>query len=355
MAATETLHDPGPYDGRLLGDMLQAGVVMLDAERRCRYASPRACAHFGEADEAALVQGWDAIRAALDLDVIAALRAGDPPLQRRCDVSTSSGTRKLRFEVHAVGSGSPARYLMLLRERTLIDGADRARFMASECEANRQVITSLVHDAKGPLNNLHLTLALLASALGRMDASNAPAETLARCHRYVDVMQTEETRLADCLNDIHALARNVNATQERIDVGALLRNIAHVLRHEARLHEAKVQVDVATSAWTFGDPHQLRLALFAFCACLVEAARPMSVITLRVDAAGDAVRVRIVATRVAIPAALTAALFRISGIAASDFHGVLAGRTMIEAAGGDVTLVDDGTDAGFAIRLTGAA
>jgi signal transduction histidine kinase len=212
-----------------------------------------------------------------------------------------------------------------------------------------------VHDAKGPLNNLHLTLALLASALGRMDASNAPAETLARCHRYVDVMQTEATRLVDCLNDIHALARNVNATQERIDVGALLRNIAHVLRHEARLHEAKLQLDVATSAWTFGDPHRLRLALFAFCACLVEAARPMSVITLRVDAGGDAVRVSIVATGVAIPAALTAALFRISGIAASDLHGVLAGRTIVEAAGGDVTLVDDGTTAGFAIRLTGVA
>ena len=333
--------------------MLQAGVVMLDAEQRCRFASPRACAHFGEADEAALVDGWDAIRTALDLDGIATLLAGDPPLQRRCDVSTSSGTRKLRFEVHAVGSGNPARYLMLLRERTLIDGADRAQFMASECEANRQVIASLVHDAKGPLNNLHLTLALLASALARMEASNAPAETLARCHRYVAVMQTEETRLTGCLNDIHALARRVDATPEHIDVGALLRNIAHVLRHEARLHEAKLQLDVAASAWTFGDPHQLRLALFAFCACLVEAARPMSVITLRVDAGGEVVLVSIVGTRVEIPAALTAALFRISGTAASDFHGVLAGRTIVEAAGGDVTLVDDGTTAGFTIRLAG--
>lgn len=355
MAAIETLHDPGPYDGRLLGEMLQAGVVMLDAEQRCRYASPRACAHFGEADEAALVEGWDAIRTALDLDAITRLRAGDPPLQRRCDVSTSSGTRKLRFEVHAVGSGSPARYLMLLRERTLLDGADCAQFMASECETNRHVITSLVHDAKGPLNNLHLTLALLASALARMDASNAPAETLARFQRYVDVMQTEEMRLAGCLNDIHALAHRADATQERIDVGALLRNIAHVLRHEARLHEAKLELDVATSAWTFGDPHQLWLALFAFCACLVETARPMSVITLRVDAGGDAVRVSIVATRVAIPATLTAGLFRLSGSAASDFQGVLAARTIVEAAGGDVTLVDDGTTAGFAIRLTGVA
>ncbi len=351
VAAIETLHDPGPYDGRWLGEMLQAGVVMLDAERRCRFASPQACTHFGEADEAALVEGWDAIRTALELDDIATLRAGDPPLQRRCDISTSSGTRKLRFEVHAVGSGSPAHYVMLLRERTLTDAADRAQFMASECEANRHVIASLVHDAKGPLNNLHLTLALLASALARMEASNAPAETLARCHRYVAVMQTEETRLAGCLADIHALARPVDATPERIDVGALLRNIAHVLRHEARLREAKLQLDVATSAWTFGDQHKLQLALFAFCTCLVEAARPTSVITLRVDAGDEAVLVSITGTRVEIPAALTAAFFRISGIVASDLHGVLAGRTIVEAEGGDVTLVDDETTTGFAIRL----
>ena len=346
-------HDPGPYDGQLLDELLQAGVVMLDGEQRCRYASPRACAHLGEADEAALADGWDAMRAMLGLDDITSLRAGDPPLQRRCDVSTASGTRKVRFEVHALGSASPARYLMLLRERSPIDPADRLQLMASECETNRHVIGSLVHDAKGPLNNVHLTLALLASAFARIDATNAPAETLARCRRYVDVMQTEETRLAGGLNDIHALARRADATPERTDVGALLGEIVHVLRHDARLHEAKLELDVATPAWTFGDRHQLRLALFAFCACVVEAARPMSVITLRVDAVGNAVRITIAGTGVAMPVGVAAALFRISGFAASDFRGVVAGRTIIEAEGGDVALVDDGSAAGFSIGLAG--
>lgn len=345
-------HDSGPYDGQLLGELLQAGVVMLDGEQRCRYANPRACAHLGEADEAALADGWDAMRATLGLDDITSLRAGDPPLQRRCDVSTASGTRKVRFEVHALGSASPTRYLMLLRERSPIDPADRLQLMASECEANRHVISSLVHDAKGPLNNVHLTLALLASAFARMDASNAPAETLARCRRYVDVIQTEEARLAAGLNDIHALARRADATPERIDVGAMLGEIVHVLRHDARLREAKLQLDVATSAWTFGDRHQLRLALFAFCACVVEAARPMSVISLGVDVVGDTVRVSIAGTGIAMPAGVAAALFRISGFAASDFQGVVAARTIVEAQGGDVAVVDDGSVAGFSIGLT---
>ena len=278
---------------------------------------------------------------------------GDPPLQRRCDVSTSSGTRKLRFEVHAVGSGNPARYLMLLRERTLIDGADRAQFMASECEANRQVIASLVHDAKGPLNNLHLTLALLASALARMEASNAPAETLARCHRYVAVMQTEETRLTGCLNDIHALARRVDATPEHIDVGALLRNIAHVLRHEARLHEAKLQLDVA--GIRVDVRRSASVAARAVCVLRMPGGSRSTDVgdhaSRRCRRRGGARQHRRHARR--NPGSPDRCI-----VPHQRYRGVrlprrACGRTIVEAAGGDVTLVDDGTTAGFTIRLAG--
>jgi PAS domain-containing protein len=351
VAAIETQHNSGLYDGRLLGELLETGVVVLDAEQRCRYANPRACAHLGEADEASLVEGWNAIRSALDLGDMSALQAGDAPLQRRRDVSTAAGTRKLRYEVHAVDSGSAARYLILLRDRALIGEADRVQLLASECEANRHIIASLVHDAKGPLNNLHLTLALLTSALAQSKGSDGAAETLARCHRYVDVMQTQEPRLADCLNHIHALAYRADATAELVDVGALLANVAHVLRHEARLHEAKLQLDAATSAWTLADPHRLKLALFAFCACLVRASRPTSVITLGAIADGDAVRISMLGTGIDVPPGIGAALYRISGTAASDFQAVFAGRTIIEADGGELTLVDDGSVTGFSIRL----
>jgi hypothetical protein len=296
---------------------------------------------------------WDDIRGKLDLGDLAALGPEEPPLQRRCDIETPAGLRKLRFELHAVGGASP-RYLMLLRERMLIDGADRAQIMASECDANRHLIAGLVHDAKGPLNNLHLTLALLAAAMSRMGSSSDPDGTLARCRRYVDVMQTEETRLGSCLNDIHALSLRSDSAPEPLDVGVLVRAVARLLRHEARVREAKLEIDVPAPAWTFGDPHRLHLALLAFSACLLEAARPGALIALRVDDGGGAhdLRIDIVGRDVTIPPALKAAFFRVSGVAASDFPGVLAGRTIIEAQGGDVALVGDGrTATGFAITL----
>jgi signal transduction histidine kinase len=327
-------------------------VVFDDRQRFC-YASARACAHFGAADDATLQTQWDDIRGKLDLGDLATLRPGDPPLQRRCDVETPAGTRKLRFELHAVGGASP-RYLMLLRERMLIDAADRAQIMASESAANRHLIAGLVHDAKGPLNNLHLTLALLAGAMSRMEASTDPDGMLARCRRYIDVMQTEETRLSGCLNDIHALSLHSDAEPEQLDVSALVRAVARLLRHEARVREARLDIDVPTSAWTFGDAHRLHLALLAFSACLLDAAPPGALITLRVDDGGGThdIRIDIMGRDVAIPPAVTAAFFRVSGVAASDFPGVLAGRTIVEAHGGDVAILgDDRIHSGFALTL----
>ena len=356
MEAPKPLHDSGPYDGRLLGELLEAGVLMLDQQQRCCFASPRACAHFGASDESALRNGWDDIRAGLDLTDVAALGVGDPPLQRRSDLRTPSGTRKLRFEVHAVNGGA-ARYMMLLRERTTMDNADCAQVMASECRANRHVIAGLVHDAKGPLNNLHLTLSLLTSTIARIDTGSDQHDALVRCKRYLDVMQTEEARLAARLNDLHALTERTGAEPERVEVGALLAAVARLLRHEARIRDARLELDVAGApAWTFGDPRQLQLAFLSFCECLVDAARPASLITLGVgsDTPSDGTRVRIVGTSVTMPVGVTAHLFRIGSAADTDHQAVRAGRMIIEAHGGEVALVSDASSGGFAIGLPGA-
>jgi len=352
-----TLHESGPYDGRLLAELLQPGVIVLDGKRQCSFASPRACAHLGASDEAALQRQWERIQRHLDLADLPALATGNPPVLRRCDVDTSSGTRKLRYELHAVGDAGNPHYVMLVRERNLLDGADRVQMLASECEATRHVIASLVHDAKGPLNNLHLTLALLAAVIGKMEASQDISQALARCRRYVDVMQTEETRLASCLTDIHQLSQPADETADRVDVATLVRDVGQLLRHEARIREANLEVDVQQPAWAFGNRHRLHLALLAFCACVLGSARSRSSVTMRVADGGTIgdVRIDIVGSDVAMPLAMSRAFFRLAGVAASDYPSVLAGRSIIEAQGGEVALVGDGdSTTGFAITLARA-
>ena len=358
MGAIEPLHDSSPYGGRLLDELLHAGVLLVDGQQRCRYASPRAYVHCGATDQAALEDGWADISAGLGLANAATLGEGDPPLQRGFDLQTPAGVRKLRSEVHAFDGGL-ARYIVLLRERTTRDDVYRAHVKASECHGNRHLIANLVHDAKGPLNNIHLTLALLTSTIGRMDPAIDPRGLIGRCQRYLDVMQTEEHRLSARLNDIHALTQSADAAIERIDVGELVREVARLLRHEARIRDTKIDVDVASGpAWTLGDAHQLQLAFLAFCDCVVEAARPASTIAVRLlaDSQSGDVTVKLVGTSVAMPVDVTANLYRISASADVNTEAIVAGRIIIEAHGGNVALIGgDGAGDGFAIRLPRAA
>lgn len=353
--AKAKLQDSSPRDGRLLERFVDEGVVLLDAQRRCRFASRRACVGFGVSDQASLTAQWASIHAALRLDDLVDLDVDGPPLMRGAEVITPSGVRRLRFEAHAVDDGM-SHYVLLVRDRSLVDAADRAKVMASECEANRYVIAGLVHDAKGPLNNLHLTLALLASATERLAAIPEQQDVLARCRRYIGVMLAEETRLAACLNDVHALADRHEPVSERVDVVALLRQAERLLRHKARLRETRIDVTAPEHAWTRGDPHQLKLALLAFCASIVDAARPASKVSIRVDADADGpVQVDVTGSDIAMPETLMRTLFRLSGVAASDHVAVIAGRTIVEAHGGDVSLVDDGgAPKGFSLTLPGA-
>lgn len=357
MSTVERLHDSSPYDGRLLDELLHAGVLLVDGQHRCRYASPRACSHCGAADQAALESGWSDISAGLDLANAAALTEGDPPLQRGFDLQTPAGVRKLRSEVHAL-DGSASRYVVLLRERTARDEAYRAQVKASECHGNRHLLANLVHDAKGPLNNIHLTLALLTSTIARMDPASDPRGLIGRCQRYLDVMQTEEHRLSARLNDIHALTQRADATIERIEIGGLVREVVRLLRHEARIRDATIDVDVAAGpAWTFGVAHQLQLALLAFCESVVEASRPASTIIVRLlaDTQSGDVTVKLVGSS-AMPPDVTANLYRIGVTADVTSEAIVAGRIIIEAHGGNVAIVGgNGAGDGFAISLPRAA
>ena len=272
MDTRENLHDSGLRDGRLLAYLLQAGVVVLDGAQRCLLASASACELFDAADESDLRDRWDSIHAALGLSTLAAHGAGDPPLQRRAEFCTATGLRALRYEAHAVADGGHAHHVLLLRERTRIDRADRAILLASEAQAGRHVLTGLVHEAKGPLNNFYLTLSLLSASLARMEANAAPQTTPAQWSRYLDVLRNEAARLAGCLNDLESLTRLGDTTRERVDLCALSRDVLRVLRHEATMRETTIDLDVpSTPVWIEGDAHALRLALLAFASAVLDA------------------------------------------------------------------------------------
>lgn len=353
--ARNPLQDSGLPDSRLLARLLQTGLLVLDERNQLRFASAGACELFGAASEAKLRAAWGDIASQLGV------REWPPDLPNgaahhgRADVRTRSGVRAVRFEMHAVRDAGYAQRVVLVRDRGQLLPTDRALLLASEAQANRHVLVGLVHAANGPLNNFNLTLALLATSLVRAETASAAPEMAARWTRYIEVLRNETARLASFVEDIHALTLPHEPAREAIDLCALLRECARVLRHDATIREIELVLDAPDLAtYAMGDPQLVRLALLALTICLLDVTPPGGRIGWRLsDGDGaSAPAIAITTSLATLPPDLVASLFRLSCTAESPYSAAIAGRLIIEAQGGGVALGSGGVgQSGFRIDI----
>jgi len=248
---------------------------------------------------------------------------------------------------------------VLVRDRARVLATDRALLLASEAQANRHVLTGLVHAAKGPLNNFNLTLALLSAGVARGDVLAATPEVLARRTRYIDVLQKEAARLASCIDEIHALTVPHDPSRVPIDLAATSADCARMLRHGATMREVSLDLDVPPQpVMATGDPQLVRLALLSFAICVLELTPAGGRVAWRVTPGepAHAPSVAITTSRPVLPATLAGALFRLSCTAESHYSGAIAARLIVEAQGGDVVLRDPGDGApGILLRIPAQA
>jgi len=323
------------------------GVVVLDADNRCAYADPRACELLGAANMLDARGRWEALRATLRVDEPSAFAGHDQPLRRSVVVDDAGRRRSLRVELHALDDGAVA----LLRDAVLGDDVDRLFIVAGEAHARRPALSGLAHRAKGPLNNFHLTLALLAATLARAH-SGADDALLARWRRHVDVLQTETQRLTECVDDIaaHGMRRLVERVD--VDVNAIAANALRVLRHETMLCEVVVAFDRAEGALRIvADAHELELALVGFVTSVLATTNAGATLRIAATLADAFARISITGSPATMPAALPNALFALSPADAAPYCAAVAGRIIVEAYEGDVALISPGSGWGFDIAL----
>jgi signal transduction histidine kinase len=343
------LQDSGPTDSRFFSHFLQPGVLVADARGGLRFASASACQLFGVADESALRARFPDIAAHLRLY---GSEASSGPQYGRADVPTDAGVRAIRFEMHTVhDKGTPLR-VVFVRDRTRPLPGDRALLLASEALANRHVLTGLVHSAKGPLNNFSLTLALMEAGLGRARESGPTPELLARFERYVEVLHNESTRLAGVVDSIHALTLSSRGDRDAIDLCAIARDCAAVLRHAATMREVALELDAPEPAILgTGAPDLVRLAVLCAAITVIDLTAAQGRVTLRVarEDAGNA-GLRVLTTQPALPSALVSGVFGLSCTTDSEFSPAVAARLVVEAQDGGLTLADD-DEPGFVLQI----
>jgi signal transduction histidine kinase len=345
--ADDSLQDSRLPDGRFFARFMASGVLVLDARDELRFASPAACALLGVENEAALRARFPDVAKQLHLsgrDVSAAPHYG------RADVQTDAGTCAIRFEMHTVANAGAPMHVLFVRDRARLLASDGTLLLASEAHANRHVLTGLVHAAKGPLNNFSLTLALLEAGLARARESSPTPDLLARFDRYVEVLRNETTRLAGCVDDIHALTLPVRGERDAVDLGALARDCAAVLRHGATMREVALHVD-APDPPPFGMAERLLLRRALLCAAttVIDCTAPHGSVVLGAASDDAMAALRVVSTEPALPTSLAACVFQVACIAESDHSAATAARVIVEAQGGEFSLVRDAP--GFSLRI----
>jgi signal transduction histidine kinase len=351
--ARNPLQDSGLPDSRLLARLLQAGLLVLDERDRLHFASAGACELFGAASEVELRAAWGDVGSQLHVDDWPRNVPESAAYHGCADVRTPAGIRAVRFEMHAVADTGRVQRVVLVRDRGRLLPTDRALLLASEAQANRHVLVGLVHAANGPLNNFNLTLALLATSIARTGTASVAPEVAGRWTRYVEVLRNETARLARFVEDIHALTLPHEAAREAIDLCALSRECARVLRHDATIREIELALDAPDATiHAMGDPQLVRLALLALTICLLDVTPPGGRIGWRLSGSNGASATVAIATSLAtLPSDLVASLFRLSCTAESPWSAAIAGRLIIEAQGGDVALDSGVGQSGFRIHI----
>ena len=352
----DPLQESGPGTARLLAGLDQNGLLVVGERDELRFANEAAWMLLGFDSDATLRRAWPQVAKQLHIDEWPRDPREGSALHGRADVRTATGSRAIRFEMHGIDAGTGRMRVVLVRDRGHLSTIDHTVLLASEAKVHRTLLAGLVHAAKGPLNNFNLTLALLDHQVARSQVPNAP-EMLARLKRYVEVMQMETARLARGLDDIHALTEQHEPTRETMDLCAMLRECARVLRHDATLREISLDLDAPdTPVLATGDPPLLQRGLLALTLYLLEIAQPGSRIVWRVeDDAGSGAAVSITASDAVSSGALQHEMYRLSCTCGAEYVSTVAGRLIIEAQGGAITLQNGSNRSqGFMVRMPGA-
>jgi signal transduction histidine kinase len=323
---------------RALASRLPCGVLVLAADGAPCFASTRACALLGVADEETLCKRWPALSAALGISASALAGRADP-IAAGGTIDAGDGPHAIRADVHAIGAAEAPAWLVLMQRRDRIDDRDAALIAASRANASRHVLSGLLHDLNGPLNNLNLTLALLSGTLPRI-ATQRPADAaLERCSRHVDTMADQARRFSDSARAMLEALTPADDADGSTLVSALLHDAQHALRQHASLREVRTSIappprDLALS----GEHELLRLAFVDLLLTAIDAAAPGADVAVTSDDADGGLRLRIQARAIRSTDAAAAAEGDLLASPSVQWLGYAAARRILERHGGSATL-----------------
>jgi two-component system sensor histidine kinase PilS (NtrC family) len=173
---------------------------------------------------------------------------------------------------------------VIFQDMTEILSMRRAVADSERMAALGRVAAGLAHEIRNPLGAISGSVEMLrsASALGSEDRD------------LLGLVLDETRRLNDLVGDILHFARPRPPQQVRVDLAALVRDVATIFRRGSASHGAAVEVEGPAALETSVDPHQIRQVLWNLLKNAAAATTGAAPVRIRVSPHGPGASIEVV-------------------------------------------------------------
>ena len=344
--------------GRLvtLGQVLNIGVVLMDADGRLEFASQRARQLFGCDGDDALAEALAKLGPSLEKGI----RHSAPTGREGARIDDESPYRpgaRLRLEVFPLVPGEDGDRLILVRDRATMKALETDLRLASQLRGLARLYLSVAHDVRAPLAAIVAHLELLGSSL-RDDPAARP-ELDERRRGYLAVLDQEIQRLRRSLDSLLDRATLPRDELEELDVRDLVRDLEDLLRPQCARQKIALTTSVPDDpVRVLGVRDALKQALVNLGINALEAMPDGGRLSLAIDARDSQVVITVADSGPGIPSDLADKIFDLHFTTKSGGSGIglHVARAVVESNGGQIQVSSEpGQGSTFRIGLPALA
>ncbi len=213
-------------------------ALLLDAEGRFEDGNQAARDFFECASESDLDLAWTAAFSSFDWPVAQA-GAGEPQ-SRSASVSVNGHPRSVGLQLHALDREAGGGWFVLLKDCGVLNNLERELLLASECRGWVHRSALLVHDLRGIMNSMQISLELLSDP----DAAAVPSPEESRRQRRIASLKEDLERMNAALRALPGSEREPEPATEQFDAHELVRDVLNTVRLLARRNSVQVRIEL---------------------------------------------------------------------------------------------------------------
>jgi signal transduction histidine kinase len=271
-----------------LSHLMNVGVVLLDAAAEAEFGNSIAC-RLLECSVDGVRGRWSELKRMVRLDPQRILGSAGA-LRLVADVPAEQGVRSLRLEIRTLDDAGRAGYLVLLRDRRMMDALEANLLLACQMRSLVHAYRALTHELRSPLNSMQLTLDLLADPgdgiAGRLAGPHARA---GQHEHYLTVLREALGRLNATLKLVLEGSEPLGSEPSEFDLREVLREVIRLMAPQARRQRVNVDVKLPDRPVIMsGCRDQIRQALINLALHALEAMPAAGYLAIDLAAQGAA-------------------------------------------------------------------